>query len=675
MQFLFPVFLWGLLGLSIPLIIHLFHFRRFKKVYFSNVRLLQSIKEEKQNRSKVKKRIILAMRLLAFATLVFAFSQPFIPSGKMSNKGIKHISIFVDNSFSMQGITRDAPMLEIAKERARDIILGFGREDKFYLINNTSSSWNNRFLAREDALDLIEEIQISPAVHPLQLILDKQKQALFNDKAQNAFIYQISDFQQSISKFNVTVDSSVSLALVPVEAAEQNNISIDSVWFDSPVRLWKEKIPLIVQTRNRGTALAENIRLSLQFDGQNRPLGSFSLVAGEARIDTVFLTLDKVGWQKASLSITDYPIQFDDKYFISFEVIPSVEVLLISKDKPNEAFVAAFSGMTPFKVDYQPANKISYEKWDKYDLIILDEIPEVSSGLSSTLISYLETGKNVLFFPQANAQLTDYNAFFSKLQIPRVLNFSQVERQVGEIDLESFAFRDVYEQSKVMMKLPVTKGNFSFENSSVFGEQKLLTYRDGTSYLSAFNVGGGTFYRSSAPLSNEFNSLVNQSDIFIPLLYKLGIAGGGNQPISFIAGKDELISIPLNNISTDNVYKIKGLKGEFIPGQRFLGQSLSLSLNGQLKEAGQYQVVDESDNVIHEFAFNYNRLESDLSYFSFNQLKEKLGDFFKVFTPGEASILSANVSEQNQGVILWRYFLIAALIFLLLETFILRWWK
>ena len=490
MQFLFPVFLWGLLGLSIPLIIHLFHFRRFKKVYFSNVRLLQSIKEEKQNRSKVKKRLILAMRLLAFAALVFAFSQPFIPSGKMSNKGIKHISIFVDNSFSMQGITRDAPMLEIAKERARDIILGFGREDKFYLINNASSSWNNRFLAREDALDLIEEIQISPAVHPLQLILDKQKQALLNDKAQNAFIYQISDFQQSISNFNVTVDSSVSLALVPVEAAEQNNISIDSVWFDSPVRLWKEKIPLIVQTRNRGTALAENIRLSLQFDGQNRPLGSFSLVAGEARIDTVFLTLDKVGWQKGSLSITDYPIQFDDKYFISFEVIPSVEVLLISKDKPNEAFVAAFSGMTPFKVDYQPANKISYEKWDKYDLIILDEIPEVSSGLSSTLLSYLETGKNVLFFPQANAQLTDYNAFFSKLQIPRVLNFSQVERQVGEIDLESFAFRDVYEQSKVMMKLPVTKGNFSFENSSVFGEQKLLTYRDGTSYLSAFNVGG-----------------------------------------------------------------------------------------------------------------------------------------------------------------------------------------
>ena len=104
----------------------------------------------------------------------------------------------------------------------------------------------------------------------------------------------------------------------------------------------------------------------------------------------------------------------------------------------------------------------------------------------------------------------------------------------------------------------------------------------------------------------------------------MGIAGGGNQPISFIAGKDELLSIPLNNISTDNVYKIKGLKGEFIPGQRFLGQSLSLSLNGQLKEAGQYQVVDESDNVIHEFAFNFNRLESSTKYYTVAELEQSI---------------------------------------------------
>lgn len=288
MQFLFPFFLWGLLALTIPLIIHLFHFRRFKKVYFSNVRLLQSIKEEKQNRSKVKKRFLLALRMLAFAALVFAFAQPFISSGKLIPKGVKYVSIYIDNSFSMQGVTRDAPLLEMAKSRARDILLGFGREDKFYVISNNSNTWNGKFLAREDALDLIDEVQISPAVYPLQFMLDKQKAGLRSAKTQNGYIYHVSDFQRAISDYAINQDSLFTIALVPLEAVEQNNISIDSVWFNSPVRLLKEKIPLIIKTRNRGTVNAENIRLSLQFDGQNRPLGSFSITAGESRIDTVF---------------------------------------------------------------------------------------------------------------------------------------------------------------------------------------------------------------------------------------------------------------------------------------------------------------------------------------------------------------------------------------------------
>ncbi|MFM7089870.1 MAG: hypothetical protein ACKOZZ_03585, partial [Bacteroidota bacterium] len=57
------------------------------------------------------------------------------------------------------------------------------------------------------------------------------------------------------------------------------------------------------------------------------------------------------------------------------------------------------------------------------------------------------------------------------------------------------------------------------------------------------------------------------------------------------------------------------------------------------------------------------------------ELSEKGGGICKVYSPGEASGLSSNVSEQNQGIILWKYFLLAALIFLLLESILLRWWK
>jgi len=65
MQFLYPSFLYALLALAIPIIIHLFFFRRFKKVYFTNVRFLKEIKEETSARQRLKNLLVLLMRLLA----------------------------------------------------------------------------------------------------------------------------------------------------------------------------------------------------------------------------------------------------------------------------------------------------------------------------------------------------------------------------------------------------------------------------------------------------------------------------------------------------------------------------------------------------------------------------------------------------------------------------------
>src|SRR3954467_10394129 len=99
MVFLQPLFLWALAAVSVPVIIHLFNFRRFKKIYFTNVRFLQEIKQDTRSRSRLKHLLILIARLLALAFLVFAFAQPFIPLSKSSNvtTGTKHVSIYIDN--------------------------------------------------------------------------------------------------------------------------------------------------------------------------------------------------------------------------------------------------------------------------------------------------------------------------------------------------------------------------------------------------------------------------------------------------------------------------------------------------------------------------------------------------------------------------------------------------
>ena len=136
MQFLFPGFLFALATLAIPIIVHLFYFRRFKKIYFTNVSFLKEVKEETSNRRKLRNLLVLIMRCLAIALMVLAFAQPYIPTGNGIKRGEKAVSVFVDNSFSMSALSKDAALLELAKKRAKDIISAFAPDDRFQVLTN-----------------------------------------------------------------------------------------------------------------------------------------------------------------------------------------------------------------------------------------------------------------------------------------------------------------------------------------------------------------------------------------------------------------------------------------------------------------------------------------------------------------------------------------------------------
>ena len=137
MQFLFPGFLAALGFLAVPIIVHLFNFVRYKKIYFSNVRFLKEVKEETQSRSRLKHLLILAARLLAIFFLVFAFAQPFIPAkNAIVKEGTKAVSIYIDNSFSMAALGKNGTLLDEAKKDALDILKAFGPTDKFQLLTN-----------------------------------------------------------------------------------------------------------------------------------------------------------------------------------------------------------------------------------------------------------------------------------------------------------------------------------------------------------------------------------------------------------------------------------------------------------------------------------------------------------------------------------------------------------
>src|ERR1700743_1934807 len=197
MHFLYTGFLFALISLVIPVIIHLFNFRKYQKIYFSNVQFLKEIQEQQSSRRNLKERLILAARLLALFFLVLAFTRPYISNQNNVNAGTQRaISVFLDNSYSMQTLNREGSLLDEAKRRAKEIASAYSMNDRFQLLTQDFEGKHQRLLSREEFNDAVDMVKISPMSRNLQQIVNRQ-QSLLNTQASAAkAIFIISDFQK-----------------------------------------------------------------------------------------------------------------------------------------------------------------------------------------------------------------------------------------------------------------------------------------------------------------------------------------------------------------------------------------------------------------------------------------------------------------------------------------------
>lgn len=676
MEFLYPGFLAALALLAIPIIIHLFYFRRFKKVYFTNIRFLKEVKEETSARRRLRNLIVLLMRLLAVAFLVLAFAQPFIPRDVEVKKGEKAVSVFIDNSFSMSALSQDVPLIEKAKQKAREIIGAYQVEDRFQILTNDFEGRHQRLLSKEDALSLIDELEVTPSVRELSKVLSRQQQALNTGTQENKIVYMISDFQKNITDLErIEEDSTLEVNLVPLQSVQEKNISIDSCWFDAPVQMLNQTNALVIRVRNLSDEDVENIRLTLRHEGQVKPVGTLRIPAKSSITDTVNITILKTGWHEAELNITDYPVQFDDKYFFTFNVSEEINVMVVSDNVNNKYLDASFAGVNYFKVTNASSRNLDYSSFPKYKLIICNDLELISSGLASGLNQYASNGGNVLVFPAYNSNLENYNAFLNSFPANELLGFEEQERIVSEINTDEFVFQGVFENKNANLKLPVTQGNFKLTNYSNRGEEPLMTYRDGATYLAKYKLEQGHLYLGAAPLDEQYNNLVRSGEIFVPMLYKMAISTGREPKIAHIIGKDEVIEADNRITGAELVYKIKGAKEEFIPEQKIIGSKVILGINNQVKEAGYYELFLEEEEILAKYAFNYDRKESDLSYFNADDLEAVATGNMKILRGTARADFGDLIGERNKGILLWKWCLILTLIFLALEAILLRIWR
>ena len=675
MEFVYPNFLWALLAILIPVIIHLFYFKRFKKVYFSNTRFLKEIKEETTNKNKLKNILVLLSRILAIAALVFAFAQPYLPAGDKVKQGTKGVSIYIDNSFSMQALSEDVSLLDNAKKIAKEIVEAYPDNSVFQILTNKLYGSEQKWLNKENALEKIDNIKQNPTVKSLKNISKRQSQAFGKTDIDNKYVYWISDFQKTVFDISTNdIDSTLEYNLIVLQPVREKNISIDSCYMENPVPVVNHTNSLYVKITNNSTEDVSDVPVNIEYNGQNYPAGKVSIKAASSRIDTIELRIKNKGWNTAKISITDYPVVFDDDYYIAFDVPGTIKVLEINNDgRANPYLEAAFDNKELFLFENTDVNHIDYTGLVNYDLIIFDDVSSFSSGLESSLRNAVAQGTNVLIFPAGNMSLKSINGFLSKIKSNILLEYKMQENTANKINKNEFVFKNVYENPNRNIKSITTKSYFKISKFSNKNSYQIIKYKTGDVFLERTKYGLGNVYLCAAPLKEDINDLVKNPDVLVPLLFNVAISSNENKKLAYVIGKDKIIDLKSGKINEP--IKIKNDKYEFIPRQIYTGNRLKIDVDDQIKQQGLYSCY-RHEQLLKIIAFNYDRQESRLEYEDEKTIKERLGDKINIYGKNDnRKDFTELVKTKQQGVELWKIFIIIALVFLFLEILLLRFWK
>ena len=456
-QFLHPVFLYGLLLLAIPVLLHLFSLKRYKKVYFSNFNFLEALQKQKKNSSRLKNLVLLFLRLLALSCIVIAFATPYLnPEGKaLPATTTPRIFIYADNSFSMTNTGSQGSLFEEAKKHLFDIVDTYPAGSRFSLFTNDKVLPVT--LDKEKMLQAIGNLKISPATKPLSQVYKEVKESGEN---QPGTLFLISDFQKKNCDFqHITTDSTLESVFLMMKPENRSNLYIKEVNFGQAFHKQNQSETVYITLVNTSDRDFHHIPLTLTINGKKRSIIQTDLEAhSEKKVEISYLNTAE-DFYKGTVEISDFPVLFDNTFYFAYPVSENTEILYVWQQEENPYFGKLFSDSSHFSFTSIPVNQAVRQNLPRYSLIILDGLTDSSTGLESMWEDYLMNGGNLLVLPASSSPEVQ-NKFLQKIQAPRY-DKRDTNTVIAHIETQAALFRDAFEQPDIKTNPSVLPAYFT----------------------------------------------------------------------------------------------------------------------------------------------------------------------------------------------------------------------
>lgn len=650
MQFKHPEILFALLLLIIPIIIHLFQLQRFTKVPFTNVHFLKRIELQTRKSSQLKKWLILLTRLLAFTAIIFAFSQPYFSDFEENQE--HNTIIYLDNSLSMQIKGKRGELLKVAIQE---------------IINNIQQNTTYSFITNDHVFKNIDSKQLknelikteySSIKLNLNTVLLKIEQINLNKINASNNIILISDFQV-INKINIQDVTNVNSPIYCVNLTSNKNfnISIDSVF----IKIKNNKEIVLKVLINNINTTSESTRISLY--NEELLIGKTSSALSKNKLIEVEFSIPNQELSNGIIKISDENLTFDNVYFFTISKPKKINILSIGSDSK---YLTKIYTKDEFNLKNKTLTTLDYNSIQNQDLIIINEVDSIPTELTEVLNQFSVSGGDLVIIPSSKIDLKSYNQLFSKFNLGAISSSTNKELKITNINYSHPLLNDVFEKQVKNFQYPTVKQQYQIKTTN---STPVLSFENQTNFVTEVKSNNTSTYLFSAPINNTISNFKN-SPLIVPLFYNFGKYSYNLPQLSYIIGLENTIEIN-TQIKKDEILSLENEKMDFIPLQEVQYNKVKLKTLEEPSKSGFYKIKKEQE-TLRTIAFNYNREENNLNYTDLNEVFKNQKN---IYISKSINNTFSQLSKQQEINSIFKWFLALAILFLLLEMCILKFFK
>ncbi len=702
MTFLNPLLLFALAAAAIPLIIHLFNFRRPRRVDFSSLAFLNELKKSTMQRVRVKQWLLLALRTLAIACLVLAFARPTMTgplAGTLGGGGRTTMAIVVDRSTSMTLRDGGGAYTDQSTALIEALLQDMESGDEVLLVPTPADGTLPAFYQNPaSALAALEELPIGAGSERLTEAIARASQRLNDRPTVNRDVFVVSDFQASTvsDSSSFELPDGARMLLMPLGTDGRGNLAVSDVQVLSQIVSEGQPVRIEATVTNHGQDDVRGLVLSLNLAGERIAQATVD-VDGDSQTSAILTASPRAtGWLNGTISIEDNAYLFDNSRQFALHVPEERSILLVQGSGAEMRYLRlALSselseGAARFVTNTIPETALSSATLGSYDSVILAGVQTLSSGERAVLQQYVEGGGGVLIFAGDDMELADYNAWFAEAGGGRISGV--VEGAIDGAADEAFAV-GVFDQ--VDTDHPVFEGMFeampggeapTLEQPVIFrslayqagsgNEQTIIGLSGGRPFLQEIRSGPGSLFLFATEAGASWSDFPVRG-LFLPMLYRSLVylsAGGSVMGDEMEAGSS--MQLLIQGLESGQEVRVVDAQGAtFIPEQRNVFGGTVVTLEGGFFLPGTYDLL-AGDEDLQRVVVHPPATESDLALARPEEMREHLSGLSGIdvgvmevgLTSGEA--LGEQLRAARTGVELWNVFLGLALIFLLAEMWV-----